>query len=90
MDEWRAIALTVVSGAIAGLVWLIRLESKVTYLDKNFEAHLAEKGKLMDQLNAHFTRLETKVDRIALRCASFHSMVGFTPPSLHENGDDEK
>lgn len=88
MDDWHTIALTVVSGAIAGLIWLIRLEQKVTFLDKNLESHLAEKQKLMDQLNDHFMRLETKVDRIALRCAAFHSMVGFTPPRLDENDDD--
>lgn len=89
MGEWHALGLTVVSGAIAGLVWLIRLEQKVTYLDKELNAHLVEKTRLFDQISAHFERLESKVDKIALRCAAFHSAVGFIPPRLDEgNGYD--
>jgi len=88
--NWHLVAITLLSTAIAGLVWLIRLEAKVTYLDKTVSAHLDEKGKLMDQLNAHFSRLEHKVDKIALRCAAFHSQVGYIPPRLDDdNGDGE-
>ena len=87
--NWHLVGITLLSTAIAGLVWLIRLEAKVTYLDKTVSEHLMEKGRVMDQLNAHFMRLEQKVDKIALRCAAFHSAVGFIPPRLDGNGDGE-
>ena len=87
--NWPIVGLTLLSTAIAGLVWLIRLESMVKFLDKTVEAHLQEKGRVMDQLNGHFTRLEHKVDKIALRCAAFHSAVNFVPPRLDDNGHEE-
>lgn len=89
MTEWHTVGLTLLSAAIAGLVWLIRLEQRVNYLDKHLENHLAEKAKLMDQITSHFERLEGKVDRIALRCAAFHASTGFIPPRLDENGGDD-
>jgi uncharacterized membrane protein YqgA involved in biofilm formation len=84
--QWHNFVLTLLTIGLGGVVWLIRLEARVNYLDKMVEKQASSAQKLEEQINTHFLRLEGKVDRIALRCSAFHSDMGYVPRLDDENG----
>lgn len=57
--------------ALGGLIWLVRLEGRVNLLDRVLIDHLNASTGCFDDISAHLSRVEEKVDRIALRCAAF-------------------
>ena len=85
LDDWHSFLLSILLTAGAGLVWLIRLEARVNYLDRMLDRQSVQQNKLEEKLDAHFLRVEAKIDKIALRCSAFHSDSGFAGP-LDENG----
>lgn len=77
--NWHQILLMVLTAAVAAVVWLIRLEQKVTYLDKILETHITSSARVEDKITEHFERIESKLDKMTVRCAAFHSDWLSTP-----------
>lgn len=71
--NWHTVLFSILAAAIAAVIWLIRLEAKVNYLDKMVEAHLANSQRVEDKIQQHFERIEQKLDKLTHRCAAFHA-----------------
>jgi hypothetical protein len=76
------IALTV--ALIGAVVWFVRLEGRVNLLDRVLVDHLDAKTRSQNDVVARLTRLEEKIDRINLRCASHHGDTGY----VHHRASD--
>jgi hypothetical protein len=91
MPSWHTIIISIVTAAMGGLVWLIRLEQQVQYLQRKLTDQTVEREKTLERLSRQLDRIEAKVHNIALRCSAFHFQGGtLAPPTLEEHEDDKE
>jgi hypothetical protein len=83
---WEAIVavLAIIGGIV---VWSLKLEGRLTILEKAMAEHLQERQAWTEQLTMRLDRMERKLDTIRLRCQAFHHLPVPSLEGEHDRDD---
>lgn len=71
LDHIIEILWALVVIVVGAIIWFVRLEGRVNLIERVTSDWIQERREVLNQVIAHMDRIESKVDKIALRCAAF-------------------